>query len=77
MIFPIVIQMKFAKKKVQKTKIQSPLNPIAQYIPRCILDKVYKTYIRPLFDLYDTIYDGHLTVQDTYRLEALQNRAGR
>ena len=62
-------------KKVQKTL--SPLYPIAPYIPRDILDEVYKTYVRPHFDLYDTIYDGHLTAQDTYRLETLQNRAGR
>lgn len=54
-----------------------PLYPIAQYIPRDILDQIYKTYTRPHFDLYDTVYDGHLTVHDAYRLETLQNRAGR
>ena len=62
-------------KKVNKTLI--PLYPIAQYIPRDILDQIYKTYARPHFDLYDTVYDGHITVHDTHRLETLQNRAGR
>ena len=62
-------------KKVQKTL--SPLYPIAQYIPRPILDQIYKTYIRPHFDYCDTVYDGHITIYDATRLETLQNRAGR
>ena len=62
-------------KKVHKTL--SPLYPIAQYIPRDILDEIYRTYTRPHFDLYDAVYDGHITVHDAYRLETLQNRAGR
>ena len=55
----------------------SPLYPIAKYLPRPILDQIYKTYIRPHFDYCDIIYDGHITIQDVTRLETLQNRAGR
>ena len=62
-------------KKVQRTL--SPLFPIAQYIPRPILDQIYKTYIRPHFDYCDTVYDGHITIHDATRLETLQNRSGR
>ena len=62
-------------KKVTQTL--SPLYPIAQYLPRPILDQVYKTYIRPHFDYCDIIYDGHITVHDATRLETLQNRAAR
>ena len=54
-----------------------PLYPIAKYLPRPILDQIYKTYIRPHFDYCDVIYDGHITVQDATRLETLQNRAAR
>ena len=61
--------------KVHKTL--SPLYPIAQYIPRPILDQIYKTYIRPHFDYCDTVYDGHMTIHDASRLEILQNRAAR
>ena len=62
-------------KKVNRT--MSPLYSIAPYIPREILDQIYKTYTRPHFDFYDTVYDGHITLQDTQRLEVLQNRAAR
>ena len=62
-------------RKVNKTL--SPLYPIAKYLPRPILDQVYKIYVRPHFDYCDTIYDGHITVQDATRLETLQNRAAR
>ena len=62
-------------KKVNQTL--SPLYPIAQYIPRPILDQIYKIYIRPHFDYCDTVYDGHITIYDAIRLETLQNRAGR
>ena len=62
-------------KKVQRTL--SPLYPIAQHIPRPILDQIYKTYIRPHFDYCDTVYDGHITIHDATRLDILQNRAGR
>ena len=55
----------------------SPLYAIAKYIPRPMLDQVYKTYIRPHFDYCDAIYDGHITVQDLMKLEKLQNRAAR
>ena len=61
--------------KVHKTL--SPLYPIARYIPRPILDQIYKTYIRPHFDYCDSVYDGHITIQDATRLETLQNRSGR
>ena len=55
----------------------SPLYTIAKHIPRTILDQIYKTYIRPHFDYCDTIYDGHITVQDSMKLETLQNRTAR
>ena len=42
-------------KKVIRTL--GPLYPIAQYLPRSILDQLYKTYIRPYFDYCDTVYD--------------------
>ena len=58
-------------------KTISPLYPIAQYLPRPILDQIYKIYIRPHFDYCDTIYDGHITVHDMTRLETLQNRVAR
>ena len=62
-------------KKVHKTL--NPLYPIAPYIPREILEEIYRTYVRPHFDFYDTVYDGHITLQDSSRLEILQNRAAR
>ena len=62
-------------KKVNKSL--SPLYPIAQYLPRPILDQIYKTYVRPYFDYCDTIYDTHITIQDATRLDTLQNRAAR
>ena len=61
--------------KINKTL--SPLYPLAKYIPKSVLDQVYKTYIRPHFDYADIIYDGHITAQDATRLETLQNRAAR
>ena len=61
--------------KVNKTL--SPLYPIAKYLPRPILDQLYKMYVRPHFDYCDVIYDGHITVRDRNRLETLQNRAAR
>ena len=66
--------MKYVKKV---NKSLSPLYPIAQYLPRHILDQIYKTYIRPHFDYCDIIYDGHITIYDAARLETLQNRAAR
>ena len=45
--------------KVNKTI--GPLYPISQYLPRPILDQIYKTYVRPHFDYCDTIFDGHIT----------------
>ena len=62
-------------QKVNKSL--SPLYPVAQYLPRTILNQIYTIYIRPYFDYCDTIYDGHITMQDRTRLETLQNRAAR
>ena len=62
-------------QKVNKTL--GPLYPIARYLPRQILDQIYKIYIRPHFDYCDAIYDGHITIRDTTRLETLQNRTAR
>ena len=55
----------------------SPLYAIAKHIPKNVLDNIYKTYIRPHFDYCDAIYDGHITAQDSAKLETLQNRAAR
>lgn len=62
-------------RKINKTL--SPLYPIAQHLPRPILDQIYKMYVRPHFDYCDAIYDGLITIQDATRLRTLQNRAGR
>ena len=63
---------------VRKVNIAlSPLYPMAKFLPREILDTIYKTYIRPHFDYCDCIYDGHLTISDELRLERLQNRSAR
>ena len=62
-------------KKANKSL--SPLYPIAHYLPRNTLDAIYKTYIRPYLDYCDTIYDGHITIHDTMRLETFQNRVAR
>ena len=63
---------------VRKVNIAlSPLYPIVKFLPRQVLDTIYKTYIRPYFDYCDCIYDGHLTISDELRLERLQNRAAR
>ena len=58
-------------------RAMSPLYPIAKYLPRTILDQLYKIYILPYFDYCDVVYDGHLTIHDSQRLERLQNRAAR
>ena len=58
-------------------KMLSPPYNISKYIPRQTLDQIYKTYVRPHFDYCDTIYDGHITVKDSTRLETLQHRAAR
>ena len=62
-------------KKANKSL--SPLYPIAHHLPRNTLDAIYKTYVRPYLDYCDTIYDGHITIHDTMRLETFQNRAAR
>lgn len=55
----------------------SPLYPIAPYLPREILEKLFQTYVRPHFDYCDVIFDGLITTNDAQRLERLQNRAAR
>ena len=54
-----------------------PLYPVAKYIPRQILLNIYTTYIRPIFDYSDVVYNGHITVTDSLSLEKIQNRAAR
>ena len=54
-----------------------PLYPLSRILPRHILNNIYSVYILPLFDYCDTIYDGHLTVSDSLKLERLHSRAGR
>ena len=58
-------------------KAISPLYAIARHLPRHTLDQLYKVYIRPHLDYCDTIYDGHITMRDSTRLETFQNRAAR
>ena len=55
----------------------SPLYPVAKYIHRDTLKRIYTTYVRPHFDYCDIVYDGHITVQDELRLEKVQRRAAR
>ena len=55
----------------------SPLYRISKYVPRNILADIYTTYILPIFDYCDVVYDGHITMHDTYRLEKTQNRIAR
>ena len=55
----------------------SPIYPIARHTPRHILAQIYTTYIQPYFDYCDVVYDGHMTVTDSLRLQTLQNRAAR
>ena len=63
---------------VRKVNIAlSPLYPIAKFLPREVLDIIYKTYVRLPFDYCDCIYDGHLTIHDELRLERPQNRSAR
>ena len=54
-----------------------PYIQFAKFLPREVLDIIYKTYVRPHFDYCDCIYDGHLTIHDELRLERLQNRSAR
>ena len=54
-----------------------PLYPISKYVPREILNIIYRTYVRPFFDYSDIVYHGHLTATDSLRLERLHNRAAR
>ena len=55
----------------------SPLYAIARFLPRTILLQIYNTYIRPIFDYSDIVYDGLITTKDRLRLERLQMRAAR
>ena len=54
-----------------------PLYPVAEFLPRKILNQIYCTYVRPIFDYSDIVYHGHLTVTDSMRLERTQHRAAR
>ena len=54
-----------------------PLYPVARFLPRQVLNDIYITYIRPLLDYCDIVYDGHLKTSDRLRLQKLQNRAAR
>ena len=62
-------------KRAQRA--MSPLYPIAKFLPRNILHQIYKTYISPIFDYCDVVYDGLITLHDAHRLEVTQNRAKR
>lgn len=55
----------------------SQVYPIAKYLDRNTLNQLYCTYIRPLFDYGDILYDGHITTSDILRLERFQMRAAR
>ena len=50
-----------------------PIYPIAKFLPRAVLNDIYITYLRPLFDYCDIIYDGNSTLTDSARLHTLQN----
>ena len=54
-----------------------PVYPVARFLSRQTLEKIYTTYIRPHFDYCDFIYDGNLTLTDAKRLQTLQNRCAR
>ena len=54
-----------------------PIYPVARFLSRQTLEKIYMTYIRPHFDYCDFIYDGNLTLTDAKRLQTLQNRCAR
>ena len=55
----------------------SQIYPIAKYLDRNTLSQLYCTYIRPILDYGDIIYDGHITITDQIRLERLQTRTAR
>ena len=38
-----------------------PLYPVAEFLPIKILNQIYCTYVRPIFDYSDIVYHGHLT----------------
>ena len=65
------------KVVIKVNRALSPIYPVAKYLPRQVLNDIYFTYIRPLFDYCDIVYDGHLTTSDIFRLQKLQNRATR
>ena len=58
-------------------RAMSSLYPIAKYVPRQILAQIYTTYVQPHYDYCDVVYDKQLTLQDSQRLQTLQNRAAR
>ena len=55
----------------------SQIYPVAKYLDRSTLDQLYRTYIRPILDYGDIIFDGHITTTDQLRLERLQTRTAR
>ena len=55
----------------------SPVYAISKYMPRQLLCQIYQTYIRPLYDYCDIVYDGHLTEYDNRRLNRQQTRISR
>lgn len=66
------------KDTIQKVnRALSPLYSVARFLPRDVLVQIYTTYIQPLFDYCDVIYDKQLTLYDSQRLQTLQNRAAR
>ena len=63
---------------IQKVNsLLGPIYPVAKFLPRNVLNELYKIYIRPHFDYCDIIYDGNLTLTDSTRLQTLQNRCAR
>ena len=66
------------KEIIKKANVAlSPLYPVAAYIPRHVLNQIYITYVRPIFDYADVVYHGNITVTDSLALERVQNRAAR
>ena len=55
----------------------SPIYPIAKFLTRSTLTKLYTMYIRPYHDYCAIVFDGHVTTSDELRLERIQNRIAR
>lgn len=50
------------------SKSLTSIYPIARHVPKHTT-KFYKIYIRPLFDYADAVYDNHITISYSIRLE--------